>query len=366
MSTTGGKAHISTSPFIYFSVKNLAEAERDFFEHPDKNPHFIYGPHFDEKFINEQLIKYQGFPVKRRRLNYVLVAKKLQNNRRYLKDFQAKTAEIYGLPNLDYFDRALYFITSRYGTKTITDPALKAHISKLKKRELVNKQTFEMMRSYFKRYFSESEPSKNLDEAIKKFFNLSNLQQNGWTLIALNNTSHAKCIQSAKQIQYGTKYKATRKDAYAYDSIAIHEIFGHAVRETGRKPRLDDSEGWATLLEQIAERSFRTKRIYRYLAASFALGLHDGKPHDFRETYNLLYQIISLSGRYDERHARKSAFKETVRVFRGGRPDIPGAIFTKDIAYLKGNLQIWDKLEAEPISYEDFVNLLEGKEWLSI
>ena len=358
-----------TAPHSYFAIENFDQAKADFLEGRAQSPIFVYHERFTNDEIDDRISKLIDGTSAQRKLLLVKIAVKLQENDSYLLSFKHLNTEIYGEVNCEYFDRIIKFMFGKYSTKklqAICDDEncrqLVEYEKSIGEKTLVNLESYRTMRKYFKRYFSGLKPSTSLDEAMQKIYKKSGLEEIGWTLEARDNNSHARTIFKNKTIIYGKNYKARSSDKFVYNSIALHEIFGHAMRETGAKAdNAESSEGWAVLLEQLNSHSLKTKRAYRYLAAALATGAYNGKELNFTDTFAVIWRLMSLSGRYNLTQAKSHAFDEVARVFRGGRPDLPGAVFLKDTAYLKGNLDTWDAIEKRTIDYTDFVDIIEGR-----
>lgn len=144
----------------------------------------------------------------------------------------------------------------------------------------------------------------------------------------------------------------------------VHEVYGHVnrhVKSGGKFFETEEAEGFGVFLEQILQASFSHKRTLRYLAIALGWGTI-GRARTFRETYEVLWRCAALIGGGSLESAKKKAFNECVRAFRGGNPSVPGAVFTKDILYLSGNVRVWKHMGSRLRSYDEFVKILEGKE----
>jgi hypothetical protein len=119
------------------------------------------------------------------------------------------------------------------------------------------------------------------------------------------------------------------------------------------------------MIEQLVGTNFKTRRSYRYLAAGLGWGVF-GRPMIFREAYEIIWRLMAISSKYNEKKAKGYAFDECYRVFRGGRPDLPGAVYLKDIVYFEADARIWSVLSQKKISYTDFVNIIEGRSTITI
>lgn len=154
-------------------------------------------------------------------------------------------------------------------------------------------------------------------------------------------------------------------------AIAAHEIGVHVQRaENGARSPLKllgvgldrymkGEEGLATFMQQQVEGATEFAGFEHYLAASLAVGL-DGKKRDFRSVYAILmdYFLVVAPEHEDESaisdYAEKMAWRFCVRIFRGTTGRNTGYIFTKDIVYLEGNVEIWDLMTSAPERFSDF------------
>lgn len=153
--------------------------------------------------------------------------------------------------------------------------------------------------------------------------------------------------------------------------LAAHEVGVHVRRDVealqqpllllqiGLDHYLKGEEGLASYVQQQIEGANEFYGFDRYLAASLAVGM-DGISRDFRAVFSLMNDYFTL------RHAEKGidipsfkpAWEVCVRIFRGTTGSTPGAIYTKDIIYLEGNIGIWNLLSDKP---EVFESLFLGK-----
>lgn len=114
-------------------------------------------------------------------------------------------------------------------------------------------------------------------------------------------------------------------------------------------------EGVATVTEQATRGAVAEfAGLSSHLAISLAVGL-DGKPRNFRETYEWMkkyYTFLEVKDGKDfasaKTDAQSNAWAICVRTFRGTDCSTPGACFTKDIVYREGNISTWGVLEENP------------------
>lgn len=159
--------------------------------------------------------------------------------------------------------------------------------------------------------------------------------------------------------------------------LFTHEIGTHVYRRVGgtsKKLQLLSiglpayqraEEGIALVQEQLLQARITNFGGHdKYLAVAIASGAVDGVTKDFKDTYAILkeYFIKRHSKRHGAAHAavlaQNRAWALTVRIFRGGNPELPGCCFMKDKIYREGNIYIWKLLEEHP---EYFTNTFAGK-----
>jgi hypothetical protein len=361
------------APYSYFFITNYDEESRKFMDGEISNPTYTYASRFSNSYISANLIKVLGDRKATRDLQFVSLALALQKDPKYLSHFRNFSAALYGAPEHKYLNIILAYLArhgssakaTAYSEENAVFKALMSHGAALTDRA-ATPEAYTRFRKYFLDYIGgEFSPSRSLGEAMKKVFKRSKLEEKGWRLREDDDLLRARTINKHKVVAYGKNYIA--RNPNAYNDVAVHEVYGHALRESSKlKLSIADSEGWSVLLEQLNEGQFRLRRSYRYLAATLGWGLATGEPLDFRCTWEVIWRLMSLSRRYEHisEDVKSFAMSEVTRVFRGGRPDLPGAVFLKDTAYFKGNIDIWHALSQNYHTYEDFVDILEGRKKL--
>lgn len=142
--------------------------------------------------------------------------------------------------------------------------------------------------------------------------------------------------------------------------LIMHEIGTHVQRGLHCvTEQAADEEGLAIMTEQLLAKRFIHKRAMRYLALGYALGLDNDMPKDFCDTYACMVEAMQRLGK-DNEQAQASAFYETTRVFRGGIPSVPGAVYIKDKIYLESNLRLWQTMSKNKLTAANFVKLFRG------
>ncbi len=214
------------------------------------------------------------------------------------------------------------------------------------------------LKKYFNTYTGDlfRNTLSDLPSSLERALETTKLQNKGWSVQLLDDSSPARTVRRTKRIVVGAHYVPRRTNSVG--KIVAHEVFGHALRNTSEGSFAN--EGFAVLLEQLLSPSFTFRRSYRYLAASLGWGV-SGKRMDFREVYEILWRSMVIMSSYDIPSAKSHAFDECYRVFRGGVPSIPGAIYLKDTVYFAGNIAVWKRLEESSPTYEQFVEIIEGR-----
>jgi len=81
----------------------------------------------------------------------------------------------------------------------------------------------------------------------------------------------------------------------------------------------------------------------------------DGTKRDFRAVFSIMTDYYTLK-HADEDEADvvpfRAAWNVCVNIFRGTTGKTAGAIFTKDIVYLEGNVGIWHLISDKPHIFE--------------
>jgi hypothetical protein len=193
-------------------------------------------------------------------------------------------------------------------------------------------------------------------EAIQLQLDTLGLTDKGWRLKLLRGTSHARTNHRTRTIAFGKNYSP--RNVTAARRIAYHEVLGHALR--GPQNSLAESEGVAIMLEQLTDSQFRMRRSYRYLAVALGWGAL-GTPMTFRAVYEVLWRLMVIGSSRSEGVAKSYAYDECCRAFRGGRPDIAGAVFLKDATYFDANIRVWEVLTSSKLGYNEFVDVIEGR-----
>lgn len=347
----------------YFSAINKAEACQQFMSSSSSQPMFQYGSNYSHETINyriEQLSDESWVNS----LKLVACSIKLQDDTSQTSRFRALNQGLFGTPSKHYAS----LILGRIGEK-VTDQTVECW-SELT--SLIGQDTFDTFetppsralfdryRNFFLRYLGDMpDTDLSVQAMLAEQLIKSGLSKDGWKVKLHEGHSPARTSHRKKSISIGAEYKT--RTQRAAQRIAVHEVYGHALR--GPQASVLESEGFAILLEQLSDPIFKYRRSYRYLAVALGWGVF-GKPLTFREVHEVLWRVMLIGSKYSEDHAKKHAFDECYRAFRGGRPDIPGAVFLKDMTYFAANLAMWEVLSKTVISYNEFIDCIEGRRTL--
>lgn len=348
----------------YFRIYNQGKEKSKFLADPHYQPVFRYSGQLDSALVTKRLAAVPEGSSAKRSLQLVLASAELQKEptTQTLYAFQMQNDALFGAPKRSYVEGLLSRIRDR------VDGSTERLWSEIEQRldepleempDIVpSEETFQRYREYFRRYSHEAlyEKAQSLPGLMETALRETGLAANGWRVNVRRDASHAKVHHHGKTISIGAQYQPRTREAVA--RIVAHEVYGHALR--GHQDSVVESEGFAILLEQLLGERFKFRRSYRYLAAGLAWGCIDHQM-TFRQTYEIIWRAMVIVGTYDEQKAKGHAFDECARVFRGGNPAIAGAVYLKDGVYFDANVAMWRQLRSEPLTYNEFIDVIEGR-----
>ena len=357
----------SVNTHSYFEAANKDDQMEKFLTGQIDEPKFEYGNKLSIKNIDEKLMSSSLMLSSLNKLALVRSSELLQTDNNELERFRQINEHLYSIPTLRMaeaivsqirlnsnqedivlFDEAIQCIgLNEYSEERAMQPIIRP-----------SQEIFDIYRNFFQRFVDITVDLSNNSaiELIGNYLKVTRLSENGWRIKILAGSSHARTNHRTKTIRIGKDYKP-RLDSSKL-RIAIHEVYGHALR--GPQKSIAESEGFAIVLEQLLKTKFSYRRGYRYLAASIGYGVF-GHPMTFRQTHSVLWRFMVIGSRYTYTDAKQHAFNECYRVFRGGRPDLAGAVYLKDTIYFSANIEMWNKLSRDILSYDQFKNLLQGE-----
>lgn len=348
----------------YFRVTNQPSEKKAFLKDTSYVPVFSYGKLMREALVKERLLKVSADSKSHTSLQTVLAGIELQIHAtpETVEKFRKLNRELYDEPTKENILDILARVQEKVTPNTQDLWTYIQSTLSVERDELPNMMPGEDVFLYYKLFFdrytngSLLDTSRSLDQTIQALLNKTGLTKKGWRLVRRNDASAACVHHYNKTVSIGQQYVPRTPEGAL--CIAAHEVYGHALR--GPQNSIAESEGFAILLEQLLDDTLKFKRSYRYLAAGLGWGSL-GKPMNFREVYEIIWRVMVISGRYKTEQAKEHAFDEVARVFRGGNPGVPGAVYLKDAIYFEANVGMWRKLSDTLLEYNEFVDIIEGR-----
>lgn len=348
----------------YFRVGNQAEERQKFLKDNTYSPVFSYGKLMKEALVLERLKNVEPDSRAQVSLQLVQTSSILQQDasKEVLATFRALNQELFDEPNASYLKDLLAHIREKVTPKTkkywdYIEAALPGEYDNLPD-YAPSEEVFLHYKTYFETYSDKTlfDSAKSLPVLLQDALHKTHLNEAGWRMVLRRDASHASVHHYNKSVSVGELYTPRTHEGAL--RIVTHEVYGHALR--GHQDTVAESEGFAILLEQLLDDRFKFRRSYRYLAAGLGWGSL-GSPMTFREVYEIVWRAMVIVGIYGEKEAKANAFNECTRVFRGGRPDIAGAVYLKDSVYFEANIAMWQKLSEKLLEYNEFIEVIEGK-----
>jgi hypothetical protein len=349
-----------TAAHTYFRAINKHAQKQAFIEGTLEQPEFTYKKHWTQTLIQERLKITKNDKTATGRLKLVASSLALRDNILEVENFRAANAELFHLPSRELAEAIISRMSDNCAE---SDTELWSEVLRLLDIKVLNHTSiepadalFQKYRDYLKHYTTLPVIGMDIIEALEAQLEQTGLTDKGWTIKRIPGAEHAHTHHQTKTITIGESYAP--RSLSAVQRITIHEVIGHAVR--GPQQKLDESEGFAIILEQLTKRSFAFRRTYRYLAVALGWGVF-GKRMTFREVYEILWRMMVIHSKYTKDTAKQHAFDECYRAFRGGRPDVAGAVFLKDAVYFDANIRMWAVLDMNELSYTEFIDIIEGR-----
>lgn len=351
-------------PHTYFQIQNGPEAYERFVADQSQSPVFEY-QYVSEGEISRRLSMLMPESRQFHNLELVMSAYKFRSDPSVinLENYRRINANLYDEPSragaLAVFSKIRSKVTQQTADMwSFIEDQIGAHQEDFDDISQPLEEEFAQLKGYLEAYADIDNYSfgNTLSEEIRAALHRTGLTSQGWSLVIRDDGSHARTNHKMKKIFVGSDYSPRRRLSVA--RIVLHEVYGHALR--GPQDSIVESEGFATLLEQLASSKFTLKRSYRYLAASLGWGVM-GLPMNFSEVYEIIWRSMVIMSKYTESEAKIHAFYECSRVFRGGVPAVAGSVFLKDSLYFSANMSIWQELVKQMPTYYEFVDMIEGR-----
>ena len=345
----------------YFRVTNKDSEKRDFLNNKINNPKFNYVGEVsvDEIRRRIELVKSDEAAVFRLKLVAASIVVRNESDNK-LAEFREANLKLYKPTNIKYVKAILWSMYLHVNESNIqiwNEISQRINIHNLDDSYVgPSEDIFNLYKKYFQKYITLPDSKSSVFDALTGLIESTGLNEKGWKVRILAGNEHARTFQGAKTIHIGKDYDVRTPSAAR--RIAVHEVLGHALR--GEQGSMEESEGFAILLEQLTKINFSYSRAYRYLAVALGWGVM-GSPMTFREVHEVLWRLMVIYSKYSEQNAKKYAFDECFRAFRGGRPDIAGAVILKDAVYFQSNVNMWAELSKNVMTYDEFIECIEGK-----
>jgi len=349
-----------TAVHTYFRAVNKHDQKQLFLAGIIDQPEFIYKGHWTQELIEQRLEATKNDDLAWSRLKVVQSSLRLREDANELSAFRAVNAAIFRSPNEELTEAIICRISQNI--TQLEKPLWKEILTLLGTQSLdrvsvePSDAVFQKYKKYLRQYTTIPTLGVEIQDALRTQLKLTGLEDKGWRLRVIEGAEHAHTHHKTKTISIGADY--TPRSLSAVQRIAVHEVLGHAVR--GPQQKLEESEGFAIVLEQLTKPSFAFRRTYRYLAVALGWGVLGG-PRNFREVHEILWRLMVIQSKYSVEIAKQYAFDECYRAFRGGRPDIAGAVFLKDAVYFSANIRMWKVLMKQELSYNEFKDIIEGR-----
>lgn len=358
------KYNYSVASHTYLTITNLPQAREEFLNNTHVFPQFTYRYNNVED-IENKVRELAGDSPARESLRLVIASLKFR------QDPSSYNLEVYRKANLRKYGQpsGVYAANFLHHDLTNVTPKTENYLRYIErylpdgfqnsKYFIPSVEIFILLKSYLDRYVDM--PFLNATDAsasmvLHNYLERSGLNLKGWAVRTRKGHYHAVTAHDNKEIVIGENYVG--RSSVSNIQIALHEVYGHALR--GPQASLAESEGFATMLEQLVLDKYSTKRSYRFLAVLLGWGAI-GDALDFRQTYEVIWRLMVIRKRYNISQAKKHAFDECARAFRGGLPHVAGSVYLKDMAYFSANIRMWQTFEKNPPTYEEFVDIIEGR-----
>ncbi len=329
--------------------------------------------------------------------------------------FMRLGAELYGMPEKPLFDSAVAEVWRQIDEKeldgsaeniknelesllfrpttTETIPALSKEAITYYKNRIDEKfaDEKEIVDNHWQRIQEESKQTDRPEEFIVKdilavFEEVNQLRGGeafGVTVELVDGTSIAFSIKDRK-LKVGDKHANIQTPEKMFGRV-VHEYGVHVGRfinglkdgnyasATGHAGYIQFEEGLASVFEQIANgktEKLGRKNLDHYINIGLALGLDRLALRDFRDVFEICWRFRTLMRTKPDseltdvliEEEKKYTYDRTVkRIFRGTPCDLPGVVYTKDLAYLPGRIKATKFLESHAGDDQSFDMLFAGK-----
>ncbi|HSX30921.1 MAG TPA: hypothetical protein VLE99_03325 [Candidatus Saccharimonadales bacterium] len=382
LSLTDAKKKYPVALYSFLRVTNAAQAMARFLKDSSSNPTLAYPASLTVKradrqlgLLEAELTHTDDAEVKKFLQHRLLETRLLQQFVRFksstvsaaqLKAYRADMLALYGPINKQYFNGVMTYLHA--SAQSQHETAALAALAEVRWQSAAlpapDQQTFlyyrRMLRHHLSEAFGPIPDGTDPADAIGAALRATGLAGVGWRVRRVPHATNIAVSRHGKTVNVGEHYRP--ESAFRLRQVIAHEVYGHARRfnASHRTASGWDEEGLAIVYEQLLARRFMYKRMLRYAALCLAWGA-DGVTRDFATTHRLMVPIVRLVSGRSSAAARRIAFKEVLRAFRGGNPNVPGMVLTKDKIYLESNLMVWQYLIDNKLDEPAFARLVDGQ-----
>lgn len=277
--------------------------------------------------------------------------------RRDFSQVQKKSVELYGLPDKQTAGEALLIV------KTIVE-----------NKQLNLSQEWNQLFAYFITeekepafYYQETKETEYLTtEEIVKMFELALLKRGVPWRVEVSQTALVVNVNYQDETIYIPAGREMSK--MAAEALIEHEIGIHLVRyynglqssllllSVGLNGYLKGEEGLASYRQFSIDKG-NLPGVINYLGVVLASGLYRNQSWNFRQIFDFIKEYLSFLG-YSEEYTKREAWLRALRTFRGSAGKLPTGVFTRDLIYFEGYLEIKDLYTKQSSEIE---RLLVGK-----
>lgn len=277
--------------------------------------------------------------------------------RRDFTQVQKKSVELYGLPDKQTAGEALLIVKAMVDSK-----------------QLKLSQEWSQLFVYFIEeekepafYYQKNKESEYLttEEIVEMFESALRKRGISWrveisrTALVVNVNYQDKTIY----IPAGRKMSKVAAGALIEHEIGIHLVrYCNGLRSpllllsVGLNGYLKGEEGLASYRQFSIDKG-NLPGVINYLGVVLASGLYRNQPWNFRQVFDFIKEYLSFLG-FSEEYAEREAWLRALRTFRGSVGRLPTGVFTRDLIYFKGYLEIKDLYIKQSLEIE---RLLVGK-----
>jgi len=214
----------------------------------------------------------------------------------------------------------------------------------------------------------DAEAMKLVFEETLRKLGVSEEQNGEWKVVIDSSSSTAVSLSAELK---AVKIPESRTIEYKkLAGLVAHEVGTHLARRVnGNRSKLMllglgldryimGEEGVATMREQVVQKDALDEfaGLHYHLGISLARGL-DGQKRNFAQTHEMLVKVRYLNKLLEQvktgeekpntalSFARKNGYNDCARIFWGADCSVSGAVFSKDLAYRTGNMNVYRMIE---------------------